>query len=125
MKSPTKLVCVLSYNFLLWAGLFVLAAPAAGETKVDQSAADQEKPEGMADQSVADRIGGQAGLKSDQEKLKGMADQSDADRIGGQAGLKSDQEKLEGMVDQSAADRIGGQAGLKSDQEKLEGSSRQ
>jgi len=106
MMSIPKIVGMMSSGFLLCLGLSGHAASATDATKAGQS---------------TDRIGGQAGLKDDQEKLEGLADQSSADRTGGQAGLKGDQEKLEGLADQSSADRTGGQAGLKGDQEKLEG----
>ncbi len=106
MISISKIVYAMSCGFLLCLDLSGCATSAADEMKAGQS---------------ADRIGGQAGQKADQEKLEGIADQSSADRIGGQAGLKGDQEKLEGVADQSSADRIGGRAGLKGDQEKLKG----
>jgi hypothetical protein len=59
MIPISKIVGVMSCGILLCLGLSGCAAPVADKMKADQSAAD--------------RIGGQAGLKSDQEKLEGVA----------------------------------------------------
>src|SRR5947208_1410720 len=61
MISIPKIVGVMSCGFLLCLGLSGCAASARDEMKAGQS---------------GERIGGQAGLKGEQEKLEGVADQS-------------------------------------------------